>query len=187
MSGRQEKIIFALSIILWILASFGGESTYTQEITKIENQQQHTLSTEEKSSLKLKHSYIGQLGRTIEPILQPLGYDWKMGIALISSFAAREVFVGTLSVVYSVGEGEEDAKSLRQRLSLAKREGSTELLFTPAVCLSLLIFYAFAMQCMSTLAVTYRETGTWRWPLLQLTYMNLLAYLAALCVYTLLK
>ena len=147
------------------------------------------VSTEQEEQLatdKLEQSYAGILGKTIEPAIRPLGYDWKMGIALICSFAAREVFVGTMATLYSVGDADENSKPLREKMTNARRADGTPV-YTLATGLSLMIFYAFAMQCMSTIAIVKRETKSWKWPLIQLAYMTGLAYLSALLVYQLLK
>ena len=139
----------------------------------------------EYNTAKLENSYAGIVGKSMEPAIEPLGYDWRIGIALVTSFAAREVFVGTMATLYSVGEDDEGAL-LRDKLSAAKKEDGTPL-FTLATGVSLMIFYLFAMQCMSTLAVVKRETKTWKWPLIQLVYMTGLAYIMSFIFYQLLK
>ncbi|HMH32017.1 MAG TPA: nucleoside recognition domain-containing protein, partial [Puia sp.] len=141
----------------------------------------------EKSARLLENSYAGILGKSIEPVIKPLGYDWKIGIALITSFAAREVFIGTMATLYSVGGGKNaDQQTLRQRMDSARLPDGSKV-YTLATGVSLMIFYAFAMQCMSTLAVVRRETRGWKWPLIQLFYMTGLAYVMSLIVYQLLK
>jgi ferrous iron transport protein B len=140
---------------------------------------------QEISSYRLEHSLIGQLGKLIEPLVQPLGFDWKIGIAVITSFAAREVFVGTLATIYSVGSDEEE--TIKNRMAAEVRSDDGSPLFDLASGISLLLFYAFAMQCMSTLAVVKRETNSWKWPLLQLSFMSTFAYLVALMAYQLLS
>jgi ferrous iron transport protein B len=140
---------------------------------------------QEISSYKLEHSYIGYMGKAIEPIVKPLGYDWKIGIAVITSFAAREVFVGTLATIYSVGSDEEE--TIKNRMAAEVNEDNLEPLFNLASGISLLLFYAFAMQCMSTLAIVKRETNTWKWPMAQLVFMSLFAYIVALIAYQILK
>jgi ferrous iron transport protein B len=135
------------------------------------------------ASYKLEHSYAGIIGKAIEPAIKPLGYDWKIGIALITSFAAREVFVGTMATIYSIGSDVEDEGTIKNRMKAEVNPETGGPRFTPAVGLSLLVFYTFAMQCMSTLAVVYRETKGWKWPMIQLTYMTVLAYVSALIVY----
>ena len=180
------KIILAISIILWVLASNGPGENFSkaEQIIKTNNAEldQETL-TNKINSFKLEHSYIGILGKSIEPIISPLGYDWKIGIALISSFAAREVFVGTLATIYSVeSNAEETIKN--QMASEVKSDGKP--LFNLASGISLMLFYAFAMQCMSTLAIVKKETNSWKWPLIQLFSMSLLAYTIALLTYQIL-
>jgi ferrous iron transport protein B len=133
----------------------------------------------------LEHSYIGILGKGLEPVVRPLGYDWKIGIALISSFAAREVFVGTLATIYSVGS--DDVETIKNRMSGEVNPVLGTPLFNLASGISLLLFYAFAMQCMSTLAIVKKETNSWRWPLWQLVSMTIVAYIVALIAYQLLK
>ena len=142
---------------------------------------------QQKRTAMLENSYAGILGKSIEPVIRPLGYDWKIGIALITSFAAREVFVGTMATLYSVGEGEsEESLLLREKMQQAKHPNGSKV-YTLAAGLSLMIFYVFAMQCMSTLAIVKRETGSWKWPMIQLVYMTGLAYLMSLIVYQLFK
>jgi len=173
------KIILAISIILWVLASYGPGKDFNnaEEIIR-SNYTEQNIPTEEIeqeiASYKLKHSYIGIMGRGIEPVVAPLGYDWKIGIAIISSFAAREVFVGTLATIYSVGSDEEE--TIKNRMAAETNPVHGGPLFTLASGVSLLLFYAFAMQCMSTLAIVKKETGTWKWPIIQLLYMTALAY-----------
>ena len=158
---------------------------YAQKI-QADKSQQPALNKERNASL-LENSYAGILGRTIEPVIKPLGYDWKIGIALITSFAAREVFVGTMATLYSVEGGKDaDQQTLRQRMDSAKLPDGSKV-YTLATGVSLMIFYAFAMQCMSTLAVVKRETRGWKWPLIQLFYMTGLAYVMSLLAYQLLK
>ena len=133
----------------------------------------------------MEHSFIGLTGRAIEPIIQPLGYDWKIGIAIVSSFAAREVFVGTLATIYSVGSDEEE--TIKNRMAGEVNPILGTPLFNFASGISLLLFYAFAMQCMSTLAVVKKETNSWKWPSLQLVVMSSFAYVVALIAYQVLK
>ncbi|MEN9700229.1 MAG: ferrous iron transport protein [Bacteroidota bacterium] len=156
------KIIFALSILLWALATFSPE-----------NKQFDTPEQQ------LEHSYIGIFGKSIEPAIAPLGYDWKIGVSLLTSFAAREVFVGSLATIYAVTDGDDAQQRLMQRMKHdQKADGSP--VFTLATGLSLMVFYVFAMQCMATFAVVKRETNSWRWPFIQLFFMGALAYVAAL-------
>jgi ferrous iron transport protein B len=140
---------------------------------------------QEIASYKLEHSYIGYMGKTIEPLVQPMGFDWKIGIALITSFAAREVFVSTLATIYSVGNDEEE--TIKNRMAAEVNEQTKKPLFNLASGIALLLFYAFAMQCMSTLAIVKKETNSWKWPLLQLVFMSTFAYLIALIAYQVLK
>ncbi len=181
------KIIFVISIILWFLASFGPEKAMQSaeaEVSQITATQ--TLSEQEiedlRASKKIEASYAGHIGKFIEPAIKPLGFDWKIGIALITSFAAREVFVGTMATIYSIGS-HDDEFSVREKLRQAKNPETGELVYNWVTSLSLLIFYVFAMQCMSTLAVTRRETKSWKWPLIQFVFMTGLAYLGSLFVF----
>ncbi|GAA4780236.1 ferrous iron transport protein B [Olivibacter ginsenosidimutans] len=186
------KVIIAMSIVLWVLATYGPP----ERMEKIEEKYQSAQYTQQydeeelqimESSEKLENSYVGVLGKFIEPVIRPLGFDWKIGIALITSFAAREVFVGTMATIYSVAEPEDDTSSIREKMSNARDSVTGAPIYTVATAFSLMIFYAFAMQCMSTVAVVYRETKSWKWPLIQLAYMTGMAYLASLLVYQLLK
>ncbi|MBZ9629013.1 ferrous iron transport protein B [Psychroflexus sp. CAK1W] len=184
------KIILAISIILWVLASYGPTDEFSNADEIVKSSTDLSSITEEEleteiSSYKLKHSYIGYAGRAIEPAVTPLGYDWKIGIAIISSFAAREVFVGTLATIYSVGN--EDEQTIKTRMAAETNPILGGPLFTFASGISLLLFYAFAMQCMSTLAIVKRETGTWKWPLIQLFGMSGFAYVVALIAFQILK
>ncbi|NAS31835.1 ferrous iron transport protein B [Flavobacteriaceae bacterium R38] len=183
------KIILAISIILWFLASNGPSDRFKNAETIVSNQVENKSLNKEDldikiSSYKLENSYIGIAGKAIEPVIQPLGYDWKIGIAVISSFAAREVFVGTLATIYSVGSEEEE--TIKNRMAAEVRDDGKKL-FNLASGVSLLLFYAFAMQCMSTLAIVKRETNGWKWPMVQLFFMSGLAYVVALIAYQALK
>jgi ferrous iron transport protein B len=184
--AEAGKIILAISILLWIMASYGPGKDFNQaeEIVQQNYPELNETDLEIKTNAyKLEHSYIGILGKTIEPVISPLGYDWKIGIALISSFAAREVFVGTLATIYSVESDSED--TIKNRMaSEVRADGSA--LFNIASGISLMLFYAFAMQCMSTLAVVRKETNSWKWPMVQLFGMTLLAYLVAFSTYQIL-
>ena len=182
------KIILVISIILWALARFGPAGAMEQAVsaahTEARAQQLDTVATADLvAARQLESSYAGFLGKFIEPAIRPLGYDWKIGIALIASFAAREVFVGTMSTIYSIGSSEDDVM-LRQKMKSATFDDSKTPVYTLATALSLLVFYALAMQCMSTLAVVTRETGSWKWALIQFTFMSVLAYLGAWAVYS---
>ena len=175
------KIILMVSVVLWFMASYGPGNRFEDIEMKYSKYTGADRETKIQSE-KLEASYAGVLGKTIEPAIKPLGYDWKIGIALITSLAAREVFVGTIATIYSVGDAD-DEKSLSQVLSEQKRMDTGKPLYSYATILSLLVFYAFAMQCFSTLAVTYRETKSMKWPVVQVTYMTGFAYLASLIVY----
>ena len=188
------KIIFAISIILWVLGSFGPGEQFNQaeEIVKAHNPRLSDEELEnEVASYQLEHSYLGQIGSVIEPVVAPLGYDWKMGIGLISSFAAREVFVGTMSTVYSLGEVdiEDDSEKgkLLDRMKAEINRNTGVQAYTFASGISLLLFYAFAMQCMSTIAIVKRETDSWKWTLIQTGFMTGLAYIVAFIAYQFLK
>jgi ferrous iron transport protein B len=185
------KIILAISIILWFLASYGpGKEFKNAEEIVLENTKEQPLSSTEfdnaVASQKLENSYIGLMGRGIEPIISPLGYDWKIGIAIISSFAAREVFVGTLATIYSVG-GTDNENTIKSKMAAEVNPETGEKIFNFASGISLLMFYAFAMQCASTLAITKKETNSWKWPAGQLVFMSTLAYLVALITFQVLK
>ena len=185
------KIILALSIILWFLASNGPSSFENAEKNTIQNSAYQNLSEKELqqkiASAKLENSYIGILGKTIEPSIKPLGYDWKIGIALITSFAAREVFVGTLATIYSVEAENENTATIKEKMASEINSETGGKRFNFSVGMSLLIFYAFAMQCMATLAIVKRETKTWKWPLIQLFGMGLLAYVCSFITYQILS
>jgi ferrous iron transport protein B len=186
------KIIIAISIILWVLASYGpgDRMERAEEVVSLETANQQISQAEFNNlvqSYKLEHSYAGIFGKSIEPLIEPLGYDWKIGIALITSFAAREVFVGTMATIYSVGADVEDDSTIISRMKSEINPHTGGPRYTPAMAFSLLVFYAFAMQCMSTLAVVYRETKSWRWPVFQLLYLSTLAYLSAYLVYNIMK
>ena len=185
------KIILAISIILWFLASYGPgkEFNEAEKIVTEKFQSKNLTETDfnnEVASQKLENSYIGLMGRGIEPLISPLGYDWKIGIAVISSFAAREVFVGTLATIYSVGNTDNE-ETIKNKMAAEVNPKTGEKVFNFASGISLLLFYAFAMQCVSTLAITKKETNTWKWPAAQLFFMIGLAYVIALIAYQLLK
>jgi ferrous iron transport protein B len=189
---QAGKVIIAVSVILWVLASYGPGDRF-ERIEQKYHQPQYTknLNSDELhraiASEKLENSYAGVLGHVIEPVIKPIGFDWKIGIALITSFAAREVFVGTMATIYSVNGDAEKMESVQQKMHAAKNPETGEPVFTVAVAFSLMMFYAFAMQCASTVAVVYRETKNWRWPATQFAYMTVLAYLASFITYHLLK
>jgi len=176
------KVIIAISIVLWFLSSFAPGNKFEQI------EQEWAGKSDAKMHIaadKLEASYAGIIGKTIEPAIKPLGFDWKIGISLITSFAAREVFVGTMSTIYSVGD--DNIQSIKERLKNVKNQETGEAFFTPAVGISLMLFYAFAMQCMSTLAIVYRETKHWKWPVIQFLYMGVLAYLSSFIAYQILS
>lgn len=183
------KIILAISIILWFLASFGPDMKGSMDgLSKSSTYQ--TMTKDEQSqamaSCKLSNSYIGILGKGMEPIIAPLGYDWKIGISLITSFAAREVFVGSLATIYAVqNEGAVQTLLIDRMRNEVKADGTP--VFTFASGISLMVFYVFAMQCMATLAVVKRETNSWKWPLIQLLFMGALAYLSAWFTFSILS
>ncbi|WP_343696101.1 ferrous iron transport protein B [Flavobacterium sp.] len=185
------KIILAISVILWFLASFGPGKEFNEAETIVKEKFAHTTLTEtqfenEVASQKIENSYIGIMGKTIEPVISPLGYDWKIGIAIISSFAAREVLVGTLATIYSVGDSDNES-TIKSRMQKEVNPETGEKVFNFATGISLLLFYAFAMQCASTLAITKKETNSWKWPVMQLFFMSGLAYITALVAYQFLK
>ncbi|RDV14141.1 ferrous iron transport protein B [Pontibacter diazotrophicus] len=180
------KVIVAVSIILWVLASYGPGNNFEEArqkaLAEAQAQNLNEVQTENRiASYQLESSYAGIIGRSIEPVIRPLGYDWKIGIALLTSFAAREVFVGTMSTIYSIGE-EENVSTIKNKL-MTEKDANGDPFFTPARAFSLMIFYLFAMQCVSTLAIVRRETKSWQWPLAQLIYMSGLAYVMAFITY----
>jgi ferrous iron transport protein B len=184
------KIIMIISLILWVLSSFGPEkkmSAITRHFEQLKSQPgaDRGLLDKQFATAKLENSYAGIMGKSIEPAIEPLGYDWKIGIALITSFAAREVFVGTMATLYSVGDEENDLK-LKEKMKAAVRPDGKPV-FNLASGISLMIFYVFAMQCMSTLAIVKRETRSWKWPIIQFVYMTGLAYILSLIAYQVLK
>jgi ferrous iron transport protein B len=185
---QAGKIIMVISLLLWVLSSYGPPTKMAAVSTRYENliqtnpNQQKELSKKRQMEL-LENSFAGILGKAIEPAIRPLGYDWKIGIALITSFAAREVFVGTMATLYSVGDdADENNNTLRQKMSAAAKADGTKV-YNLASGLSLMVFYMLAMQCMSTLAIVKRETRSWKWPAIQLVYMTALAYLLSWLTY----
>jgi len=185
------KVIIAISVILWFMASHAPPG----KIPAIETAYQSADSVKKykpaqievmQSAAKLKVSYAGMAGKWIEPVIKPLGFDWKIGIALITSFAAREAFVGTMATLYSA-DSKDNTQSIREKMAAATNPATGKPEYTAAVGFSLMLFYAFAMQCMSTLAVVYRETKSIKWPIIQFLYMGAMAYLASLIVYTFAK
>ncbi len=184
------KVIISISIILWVLSSYGPGDAF-QQIENKYNSGTTGLTEKEIStkiqSEKLEHSYAGKLGQLIEPAIKPLGYDWKIGIALITSFAAREVFVGTMSTIYSVGSDESAKFTVREKMQHEINADTGGPRYSFATGISLMLFYAFAMQCMSTVAIVYRETKNAKYPIFQFLYMSAMAYLAALIAYQILS
>ena len=186
------KIILALSVILWYLGSHGlSDDSNNAEAIITQQNQNKTITAEafedQVNSFKLENSYIGYMGKAIEPAIRPLGYDWKIGIAVVSSFAAREVFVGTLATIYSVGSHSEEESTIKNKMAAEVHPVTGEKIFNFATGISLLLFYAFAMQCISTLAIVKKETNSWKWPIIQLVFMSGFAYITALIAYQVLK
>ena len=184
------KVIMIISLILWALSSIGPGKRMkklSQDFAVLKSQPGANAATLDKqfAAAKLENSYAGIMGKSIEPAIAPLGYDWKIGIALITSFAAREVFVGTMATLYSVGDEKNDLK-LKEKMKAAVYPDGKPV-FNLASGISLMIFYVFAMQCMSTLAIVRRETRSWKWPIIQFIYMTGLAYVMSLIAYQLLK
>ena len=185
------KIILSISVVLWFLASNGPQSYADVEKNITEKTANQEISEAKLNQMiassKLENSYIGIMGKSIEPAIKPLGYDWKIGIALISSFAAREVFVGTLATIYSVESDGDDITTIKQRMASEINPETGTKRFNFPVGMSLLVFYAFAMQCMATLAIVKRETKSWKWPLIQFFGMGVLAYLCSFIVFQILS
>ena len=186
------KIILALSVILWFLGSHGLSDDFNnaEKIITEQNQNKNITSEEfedQVNSFKLENSYIGFMGKAIEPVIRPLGYDWKIGVAVVSSFAAREVFVGTLATIYSVGSHSEEETTIKNRMAAEVHPETGKKIFNFATGISLLLFYAFAMQCISTLAIVKKETNSWKWPIIQLVFMSGFAYVTSLIAYQFLK
>ena len=185
------KVILSISIILWALASFGPGEKMMHAAAKAEVKAKELKLTAEETermvaSAKLESSYIGIMGKAIEPAIKPLGYDWKIGVSLITSFAAREVFVGSLATIYAVHDDGDENRRLIDRMRAEKRTDGTPV-YSMASGVSLMIFYVFAMQCMATLAVVKRETKSWKWPLIQIAFMGILAYLGAMIAFNVLS
>ena len=185
------RVILAISIVLWVLASYGPGDQMAQAEQRTRQAWRGKSAADVDNAVaaqRLEASYAGHFGHFIEPAIKPLGYDWKIGVALLASFAAREVFVGTMSTIYSLGTGNtDDDTTIRQRLQNERNPDTGGPMYTPAVSWSLLVFYVFAMMCMSTIAATYRETKGWRWAMIQLGYMMVLAYATAFITYQVLR
>ena len=182
------KIILAISIVLWALSNYGASKNFrnaeeivTEQHSELEENSAELLTII--SAYKFEHSFAGNLGKLIEPVIKPLGYDWKIGVALLTSFAAREVFVGSMSTIYAIGENDEEIMSIKSRLQTQINDNTGRPTFNRASIISLLLFYAFAMQCMSTLAIVRKETNSWKWPILQFVVMTGIAYVSALIAY----
>lgn len=185
------KIILIVSIVLWVLATYGPSKQMQQAEVEVAamlaaGSVTQTESEDVLASKKLEASYIGHIGKFIEPVLRPLGYDWKMSIAVLTSFAAREVFIGTMATIYSIGSTD-DESTIREKMAAEINPITGGKRYDAATALSLLLFYVFAMQCMSTLAVTKRETKSWKWPIIQFVFMTVVAYVAAFFGYWLLS
>jgi len=188
---RAGTVILGIMILLWALSSYPKSQAIVDSFevrraavtaeTEQERQEAITLLDKQEAGAKLRHSFAGRLGHLLEPVIQPLGYDWKIGIGLIGSFAAREVFVSTMSLVYNVGDLD-DSEDLAKTLQAVKRPDGTPV-YTTLVCLSLMVFYVFALQCVSTIAVVGRETGSWKWAVFQWIYMTGLAWGLAFLTY----
>jgi ferrous iron transport protein B len=185
------KVILLISVLLWGLANYGPgdamEKAEQKALALASEQNYDTQITEDLiASYQIEASYAGILGKTIEPVIAPLGFDWKMGIAIITSFAAREVFVGTMATIYSIGSADDEA-TLKERMEKEVHPETGEKVYSIATSFSLLLFYVFAMQCMSTLAVVKRETNSWKWPVIQFIFMTLLAFLSSFAAFQLLS
>ena len=181
------KIIVAISIVLWALGTFGPSERVSKAVQNIEkptsnDEVQSAAYEKQVNAVKFENSYIGILGKTIEPVIKPLGYDWKIGISLITSFAAREVFVGSMATIYSVDADGDETRSLMDKMKQEKNADGQPV-YTLASGLSLMVFYVYAMQCMATFAVVKRETKSWKWPFVQLAYMGVLAYITSWIIF----
>jgi ferrous iron transport protein B len=189
---RAGTVILAITIILWaamsyphsdqIAARYEAQREALAAVQSPDAADQLAALESQEAGEQLRQSYAGRLGHFIEPVIRPLGYDWKIGIGVIASFAAREVFVGTMGIVYSVGEADEESTPLREQMRSARWPDGSQV-FTPLVAVGLMVFYVLACQCASTIAVVRRETNSWRWPLFMFSYMSALAYVGALIVY----
>ncbi len=183
---RAGTVILAISIILWALMAFPRPAQIQSPASNVQSQEVTVGDEQQKASeesQQLKNSYAGKLGHFIEPVIEPLGFDWKIGVALIASFAAREVLVSTLSIIYSVGkDANEESESLIDAVRNAKKDDGAAA-WTPLTALTLMVFFVLAMQCMSTIAVVRRETNSWSWTLFMVGYMTTLAYFAAFLTY----
>lgn len=187
--NEAGKIIIVISIVLWALSNFGPEKAMNianQQATEL-NKSAHPDSAQKAQSLILEASYAGHLGKWIEPAISPLGYDWKTGIALISSFAAREVFVGTMSTLFQSTSEDEDVMGIRDKMQSQINPNTGKPLYGIPYAVSLMLFYAFALQCVSTMAVLKKETHSWKWPILLFVGYGFIAYITAFIAYNLLS
>lgn len=180
------KIIFLVSLVLWYLTSFGPKEKFKEIEEEVAYEvRMNKISTQEANlSLALQkqeHSYAGYFGKSIEPLIKPLGFDWRIGISLITSFIAREVFVGSMATIY--GAGQDDFVNIRKKMQSEINPVTKKPLFSTSVCLSLMVFYALALQCVSTISVVHKETKTWKWPILQFVLMSITAWLASWVVF----
>ena len=180
------KIIFLVSIVLWYLTSFGPSEKFKEIEKEVAYELRINKISDEEANLSLalqkqEHSYAGYFGKTIEPLIKPLGFDWRIGISLITSFIAREVFVGSMATIY--GAGQDDFVNIRKKMQAEINPVTHKPTFSIAVCLSLLVFYALAMQCASTIAAVYKETKSWKWPTLQFLLMSITAWVASWVVF----
>ncbi|MGI9035088.1 MAG: nucleoside recognition domain-containing protein, partial [Pyrinomonadaceae bacterium] len=186
---RAGTVIVAISIILWALTYFPRQSALENPTSNFQNQQTSatmpdaaSIDENKRASEQIKNSYAGKLGRFIEPLIRPLGFDWKIGVGLVASFGAREVVISTMSIIYSVGKETEAKETLTEAFRNAKRDDGTPE-WTPLTALTLMVFFVLAMQCMSTVAVVRRETNSWAWTIFMVAYMTGLAYAAAFLTY----
>jgi len=180
---QAGTIILAISVVLWFLAYFPrSEEIREQAAQRIEAGEPESEVEHWAQSEQVRQSFAGRMGRAMEPAVEPLGFDWRIGIGLVTSFAAREVMVSTLGVVFSVGEADETSTALRDKLVFAKKPDGSKA-YSMLTAISLMVFFVLACQCMSTLAVMKRETNSWKWPVFAFTYMTVLAYVASLVVY----
>jgi ferrous iron transport protein B len=182
---RAGTVILAISIILWALSYFPRTETelFIPPDQNVSVEEIQKAKEDFQQSEQLRNSFAGKLGHVIEPVISPLGFDWKIGIALISSFAAREVLVSTLSIIYNVGkDADAENDTLKEAIRNAKKEDGTPA-WTPLTALTLMVFFVLAMQCMSTVAIVRRETNSWRWALFMVGYMTALAYFASFLTY----
>jgi ferrous iron transport protein B len=192
---RAGTVILGISIILWFLASYPRSTAIDQEYSAKRQQveavtapdseareQQLAAVDHDEAGAKLRNSFAGRLGHLIEPVIRPLGFDWKIGIGIVASFAAREVFVSTMSTVYNVGSADDDTDTIAETLKEQRRDDGS-LVYTPLVGITIMVFYVLALQCVSTIAIVRRETNSWKWPLFQWTYMAILAWTLAFITY----